>query len=212
VPPSFSAFSSLIIGIWAAAFLKISLRSGLNAPFSSLIIGIWAAASLDAAAWVDGMLGFQFPHHRDLGCSARNSSPGPSPTHPFSSLIIGIWAAATLRARFSGTKPGFQFPHHRDLGCSPPFFGETSNGATFQFPHHRDLGCSMPGPLHACWIRNTRFQFPHHRDLGCSDVGILDGAWPSSIFQFPHHRDLGCSGSADFVVAESWLQLSVPSS
>jgi len=62
--------------------------------FSSLIIGIWAAAR-EVQAWAILERVFQFPHHRDLGCSGK---------------------LADIREARGGC---FQFPHHRDLGCSP---------------------------------------------------------------------------------------------
>ena len=111
-------------------------------PFSSLIIGIWAAAAIptNRPGWTSR---FQFPHHRDLGCSGVLYTPPPAP-------------AAT-----------FQFPHHRDLGCSIAVQARAPILLCFQFPHHRDLGCSVPENFVEVWAQ-CPFQFPHHRDLGCS--------------------------------------------
>jgi len=175
-------FSSLFIGIWAAAF-QSNRQTCFVFAFSSLFIGIWAAAM---ETITDAKLNeiFQFPLHRDLGCSIGRGGVGYGRGY-------------------------FQFPLHRDLGCSDsvnPCVRDGSQG--FQFPLHRDLGCSTSNMNVARY--DLAFQFPLHRDLGCSSTGIAY-ILMKTTFQFPLHRDLGCSIEEKAENKQN-AKLSVPSS
>ena len=138
----------------------------MEKPFSSLIIGIWAAAK----SWLTrspSNPAFQFPHHRDLGCSFN----GP------------LWRQA---------QGIFQFPHHRDLGCSSgKDRARDSSGDSFQFPHHRDLGCSSLSSYSSIFSPSSFSSLI----IGIWAAALVgeEVTTDVKVFQFPHHRDLGCS-------------------
>jgi len=111
------SFSSLIIGIWAAAVIISTYLKQITSFQFPHHRDLGCSSGKDRARDSSGD-SFQFPHHRDLGCSAGLSSLIISKMKTFSSLIIGIWAAALLFHLTHKIMRSFQFPHHRDLGCS----------------------------------------------------------------------------------------------
>jgi len=65
-----------------------------SSSFSSLVLGIWAAASNGPYLSTTEKWSFQFPCLRDLGCSPFLRVLGLWEVGTFSSLVLGIWAAA----------------------------------------------------------------------------------------------------------------------
>ena len=127
------SFSSLIIGIWAAAWDDARIADKMQS-FSSLIIGIWAAAE---KAIMGPLLSYQTFSSLIIGiwAAANRVRMEGRVVVSFSSLIIGIWAAAAKTVNtYAYIIAFFQFPHHRDLGCSPTTTKESPDFSHLSVP------------------------------------------------------------------------------
>ena len=193
------------------------MRGGINYPFSSLFIGIWAAAPLSikdpyslhsfqfplhrdlgcsaltfltpALAFAD----FQFPLHRDLGCSTVTSLSISRPMPTFSSLFIGIWAAARGNRHFIKSPKYLSVPSSQGFGlqrsnlqAQSVFFVLTFSSlfigiwAAARYCHKSQMDCYA-------------LSVPSSQGFGLQQTSLQTMLNLMRIFQFPLHRDLGCS-------------------